>query len=120
MDAISLEFRIEPTEDSSFICGEWKIDDDHALMFHQPTRALFSVNPTTPTLSGDPESISLYDLRARLIHMCDGFPIPENLAALGAKAINAFACMTERVEITDPAPHRPTRKPLLTDDDIPF
>jgi hypothetical protein len=120
MDAISPEFRLEPTGPGGFVWGDWQIDDGHALMMHRPTNALFSVYPATPTISGDPESICLYDLRARLIHVCDGFPIPENLAQLGASAINAYACWTERITLIRSGPTRPTPRQPLADDDIPF
>jgi hypothetical protein len=57
MDAISPEFRLEPTTNSGFIYGEWRIDDDHALMMHVPTSGLFSIyladdaDPAAPTLT---------------------------------------------------------------------
>ena len=119
MDAISPEYRLDPTTiaNSTFIYGEWAIDDDHALMMHQPTRLIFSIYLAD---DADSAAASIYQLRSRLTHACDGQPIAANIAALGACAINAFACLTERVEITDPTPHRPIPKPLLADDDIPF
>src|ERR1700730_6817442 len=98
MDAISPEYQLEPTGPSSFTWGEWQIDDAHALMMHEPSRAVFSITVADGT---DPAAPSIYQLRARLTHVCDGQPVPPNLAALGAAAINAFACMTERVHIIE-------------------
>jgi hypothetical protein len=92
-------------------------------MFHEPTRALFSIYPAPGT---DPAAMNIYQVRARLVHVCDGFPVPSNIAALGACAINAFACMTEQVEFVETLERKPLR-PLLPaqrrdtpDDDIPF
>jgi hypothetical protein len=34
---------------------------------------------------------SIYQFRARLSHVCDGFPVPDNLPTLAASAIIAFA-----------------------------
>ena len=98
MDALSPEFRITPTGPGSFRWSEWEIDDDHALMQHRPTRALFSIYLAPGT---DPAAVSLYQLRARLAHVCDGYPVPGGLAALGASAINAFALMTERLQVVE-------------------
>jgi hypothetical protein len=41
--AISLESRLEASGPGSFRSSEWQIDDDHALMLHQPTGPLFSI-----------------------------------------------------------------------------
>ena len=97
-DAISPEFRLQPEGPGSFRWNEWQIDDDHALMLHHPTRALFSIYPAPGT---DPAAMSIYQLRARLTHVCDGFPVPAALAPLAASAINAFACMTERLRCVE-------------------
>ena len=59
-------------------------------------------------------------LRAWLAHVCDGQPVPANLAALGAVAINAFACMTERVHIVEMQPRRLTGRSTDPRDAIPF
>lgn len=108
-DAISPEFRLEPEGPGSFRWSEWQIDDDHALMFHQPTRALFSIYPAPGT---DPETISIYQLRARLTHVCDGYPVPADLSTFAASAINAFACMTERLRCVELR--------VADDEEIPF
>jgi hypothetical protein len=50
-------------------------------------------------------------MRARLCHVCDGYPVPADLPSLGAAAINAFACMTRRVRFVEDDE---------LDDDIPF
>jgi hypothetical protein len=119
MDAISPEYRLEPTGPGSFTWGEWQIDDDHALIMHEPTRAVFSIYLADGTAPAAPPSV--YQLRARLAHVCDGQPVPPNLPALGASAINAFACMTERVHIVEMQPRRSTgRCSMDTAEEIPF
>jgi hypothetical protein len=60
MDAISPEYRLEPTGPGSFTWGEWQIDDDHALMMHEPTRAVFSIYLADGTAPAAP---SVYQLR---------------------------------------------------------
>jgi hypothetical protein len=60
-------------------------------MFHEPSRAVFSIYPAPEAT--DLASISLCQFRARLTHVCDGFPIPDDLARLAASAIIAFAYM---------------------------
>lgn len=94
-DAISPEFRLEPKSDAGFIPNEWHMDDANALMLHQPTHALFSIYLAPGT---DPAAPSIFDFRARLCHVCDGFPVPADLATLGAAAINGFALFTERFD----------------------
>jgi hypothetical protein len=42
-DAISPEFQLTPTGPGSFKWSEWQIDDDNALMLHEPTRVVFSI-----------------------------------------------------------------------------
>jgi hypothetical protein len=64
-DAISPEFRLEPTGPGSFKWDEWQIDDEHVMMFHEPTRALFSIYPAPGT---DPAAMNIYQVRARLVH----------------------------------------------------
>jgi hypothetical protein len=59
-------------------------------MFHQPTRAAFSIYPAP---GSDLATLSLHQIRARLSHVCDGFPVPDDLPALAASAIIAFAYM---------------------------
>jgi hypothetical protein len=94
----------KPTGPGSFTWGEWQIDADHATMLRHATRAVFSIYLADAT---GPAAPSLYQLRARLAHVCDDHPIPPNLPALGASsAINAFACMTERVHIVEMQPRR--------------
>jgi hypothetical protein len=44
--------------------------------------------------------------------VCDGYPVPGELAALAAAAINAFACMTRRARFVQHDDDLP--------DDIPF
>jgi hypothetical protein len=90
MDAISPEFHLDPTASGAFVWSEWQIDDDHELIFHQPTRAAFSIYPAPGT---DLAILSLHQFRARLAHVCDGFPVPGNLGELAASAIIAFAYM---------------------------
>jgi hypothetical protein len=75
----------------------------------QPTRALFSIYFAEDT---DAATASIYQFRARLAHICDGFPVPADLAALAASAINAFAFMTERL--------RPVELQITDDEEIPF
>src|SRR5271170_6021868 len=82
MDAISPEFRLDPTGTGSFIWRDWTIDDDQEISFHQPTRAVFSIYPAPDAT--DLASISIYQFRARLTHVCDGFPVPDDLATLAA------------------------------------
>ena len=89
MDAISPEFRLEPASTGSFIWRDWQIDDATEVSFHHPTRAVFSIYPASDAT--DLASISIYQFRARLTHVCDGFPVPDDLAALAASAIMAFA-----------------------------
>lgn len=67
-------------------------------MMHVPTRAVFSIYLAD---GADPAAPSLSELRARLAHICDGHAIPGDLADLGARAIDAFACMTERVRLAE-------------------
>jgi hypothetical protein len=89
MDAISPEYRLEPTGPGGFVWGDWQIDDAAEVSFHHPTRAVFSIYPAPDAT--DLASISIYQFRARLTHVCDGFPVPEDLAALAASAINSFS-----------------------------
>jgi len=89
MDVISPEFGLDPTGTGSFIWRDWTIDDDQETSFHQPTRAVFSIYPAPDAT--DLASISIYQFRARLMHVCDGFPVPDDLATLAASAIIAFA-----------------------------
>jgi hypothetical protein len=79
MDAISPEYRLEPTGHGSFTWGEWQIDDDHALMMHEPTRAVFSIYLADGTAPAAP---SVYQLRARLAHVFDGQPVPATFRPL--------------------------------------
>ena len=97
---------------------EWEIDADHSLTLHQPTRALFAIYPAPGT---DPDKISVYDLRSRLCHVCNAYPVPSNLAALGAQAINAFVLLTDLpfLDFHDAEAEHSTPKPP-TKDDIPF
>jgi hypothetical protein len=74
MHAISPEYRLEPTGPGSFTLGEWQVDDAPALMMHQPSRAVFSI---TVADGMDPAAPSIYQLRARLAHVCDGQPVPQ-------------------------------------------
>jgi hypothetical protein len=60
-DTVSAEFRLEPAGSGSFRWSEWQIDDEHGLMFHEPSRALFSIYPAPGT---DPAAMSIYQLRA--------------------------------------------------------
>ena len=69
----------------------------------QSTRALFSIYFAEDTNAA---TASIYQFRARLAHICDGFPVPADLAALAASAINAFAFMTEAVAASRIADHR--------------
>jgi hypothetical protein len=79
MDAISPEYRLEPTGPGSFTWGEWQIDDDHATMLHQPTRVLFSIYLGEGTDAATP---SIYQLRSRVAHVCDGQPVPPTFRPL--------------------------------------
>jgi len=69
VDTVSPEYRLEPTDSGSFTWSELDIDDDHALMMHEPTRAIFSIYLAGGTDTAAP---SIYQLRARLAHVCDG------------------------------------------------
>jgi hypothetical protein len=89
MDAISPEFRLDPNGSGSFIWLDWQIDDEQELSFHVPTRAVFSMYPAPDAT--DIASLSIYQMRTRLIHVCDGFPVPDDLPTLAASAIIAFA-----------------------------
>jgi hypothetical protein len=92
MDAITPEYSLDPTGSGSFTWSEWQIDDAHDLAFHQPTRAVFHVYPAAD--SADLATLSIFQIRARLAHVCDGFPVPPDLPALAAAAIIAFAYKT--------------------------
>ena len=85
------------------------IDDDHALMRTYPRALFISIYFAEDT---DAATASIYQFRARLAHICDGFPVPADLAALAASAINAFAFMTERL--------RPVELQITDDEEIPF
>jgi hypothetical protein len=91
MDTISPEFRLDPTGSGTFTWSEWQVDDDHELIFHKPTRAVFSMYPAPDAT--DMATLSIWQMRARLMHVCDGFPVPGNLAELATSAIIAFAYM---------------------------
>jgi hypothetical protein len=106
-DAISPEFRLEPDRPTPFRPIEWEIDAEHALMLHRPTHALFSIYLAHGTNTPVP---SVYQLRARLCHVCDGFPVPGELAALATAAINGFAIFTQRMTFAE----------LQIDDTPPF
>ncbi len=111
MDTVSPEYRLEKSGAGAggFTWGEWSINDRHALMMHGPTRAVFLIYLAA---DADPALPSIYQLRACLSHVCDGQPVPDGLAILGAQAINAYACWTERLEFIE-WQSRP-------DDEIPF
>jgi hypothetical protein len=97
------------------------MDDANGLVLYQPTRALFSIYLAPGT---DPAVPSIHDFRARLTHVCDGFPVPGALAVLGAAAINFYVVFTEQF---DPVEHRDRDEPSRPlppwddpDDPIPF
>jgi hypothetical protein len=102
MDAISPEFQLDPTGTGSFVWRDWQIDDEHELSFHVPTRAVFSMSPAPDAT--DLATISIYQMRARLIHVCDGFPVPDALPTLAASAMIAFAYKNGFVKFTFWAP----------------
>ena len=78
-------------------------------MFHQPSRLMFQIYRDPLATSTRP---SIYDLRARLVHVCDGTTVPAaKLAEIGASAAYAFSLMAESVDFIE----------YETDDDqIPF
>ena len=98
MDAISPEFQFEGSIDDPNAYGfrDWRIDRENAMILHEPTRALFLIYLEHGAV---PEQTSISQLRAKLSHVCDGFPVPDDLAALGSEAIYMFAyqtaCVTE-------------------------
>jgi hypothetical protein len=106
MDAISPEYRLDPTGSGTFTWSEWQIDDDHDLAFHQPTKAVFSIYPAADT--ADLATISIFQIRARLAHVCDGFPVPAELPELAASAIIAFAYMTLQLRPVELRPYHPS------------
>jgi len=110
MNGISPEYRLDRTGPGGFMWGDWQIDEANNLMTHRQTRAVFVIYPSP---DADLASLSMYQLRARFAHVCDGHPIPPNLSVLGAQAINAYTCMTERLILAE-------NQPLDGDDDIPF
>jgi hypothetical protein len=100
MDTVSPEYRLEKAGAGAggFTWGEWCINDRHALMMHRPTRAVFLIYLAA---DADPVLPSIYQLRACLSHVCDGQPVPDGLSVLGEHAVNAYACMTERLEFIE-------------------
>jgi hypothetical protein len=92
MDAISPEYRLDPSSGGSFTWSEWQIDDDHELAFHQPTGAAFLHLPRRRRhRSRDPQHLAnARPPRPRLRRFCRAADLP----ALAASAIIAFAYMS--------------------------
>jgi hypothetical protein len=92
MDAISPEFRydgsIDDPGDSGF--NDWRIDRQNVIM-HTPTRLLFSIYLEPGAVA---EKATLFQFRARLSHVCDGFPVPARLSAIASEAIFMFAYLS--------------------------
>jgi len=96
MDAIGPEIRLtlapgEPRPEPR----EWRYDARHEAFLHMPTRTMFHVYSALPERIGRRRVIPHYDdmnTRARLIHVCDGFPMPppEEIDWLGRAAIRCF------------------------------
>jgi hypothetical protein len=61
-------------------------------MMHEPSRAVFSIYRAP---GADAAALSMYQLRARLAHVCDGFPVHADIDAVAASATDAFAFMTD-------------------------
>jgi hypothetical protein len=96
MDAISPEIRLtlapgEPQPEPR----EWRYDERQQALLHVPTRAIFHVYRVLSRPPGPPIDAPDYDeasMRARLIHIHDGFPTPtpDEINQLGRAAIRWF------------------------------
>lgn len=90
MDAISVEIRLDPTVDAvEFEPHDWVLDPDHPILHHRLSHALFCIVIPAEVGHGP---ISIFDVVARLTHVCDGHPIPQpaETAALGRAAIVVY------------------------------
>jgi hypothetical protein len=95
MDAITPEFRLDAIRPWNFPWWrDWIIDDPPATMMYKPTNAVFAIYLDP---NADPANASIYQYRVRLVHVCDGFPVPANLAELAGDAIHAFGRMSDRI-----------------------
>ena len=61
------------------------------LLFHAPTRAALVVLAPSHIKSGD--RVSIFDIFARLVHVCDEPPVPTEITKLGRAAI--IICLME-------------------------
>jgi len=104
MDAVSPEFRFEGSIDDPSGYGflDWRVDRENVMIMHEPTRVLFSIYLESGAI---PKQASISQLRARFSHVCDGFPVPDHLAALASEAVFMFAYQTACVvEFPDDIP----------------
>jgi hypothetical protein len=111
-DATSPEFWLAPSgEGARCVPAEWEISEEGpALMLHRPTRLLFEIYLRA---AAEPSQLSMFDLAARLVHVCDGCEVPAavQLTAIGHSAIFAYTMLSESLNFTDPE---------FSDQDIPF
>ena len=100
MDAISPEIRLSLAPGEAEVePREWRYDPHRELILHVPTRCLFHLYSARRAIGR--RVIRRYneaDMRARLVRVCDGFPIPppEEITALGRAAIRWFVSFNER------------------------
>jgi hypothetical protein len=97
MDAICPEIRLSLAPGEAEVeARDWRYEHSGGmdLMLHVPTRALFHLYPERRTLGGRRviPRFDKSDMRARLVHVCDGFPMPQpdEITALGRAAILWF------------------------------
>jgi hypothetical protein len=98
-------------EGARCVPAEWDISEEGpALMLHRPRRLLFEIYLRR---SADAARLSMFDLVACLVHVCDGYEVPAavELTAIGRSAIFAYSVLTETLDFADYE---------FSDDEIPF
>src|SRR5208337_3057639 len=69
--------------------GDWRVDENHATVFHRPSKLLFRID--CPSVE-EGARVPLAALSARILHVCDGAPLPATpeLLRIGKDAIHVF------------------------------
>jgi hypothetical protein len=78
-------------------------------MLHRPTRLLFEIYPRA---AADRTCVTMFDLVARLVHVCDGYQVPavSSLTVIGHSAIFAYSMLSDVLDLQSEC----------SDEDIPF
>jgi hypothetical protein len=97
-------------EGARCVPAEWDMSEEGpALMLHRPSRLLFEIYLRR---SADAARLSMFDLVACLVHVCDGYQVPavSSLTVIGHSAIFAYSMLTDVLDLQSEC----------SDNEIPF